>query len=243
MRSPLTLGGANSQQLEVAVTDADAHCRRAREAGAIIVMEPGDQFYGARSYRALDPEGHEWSFSQPLAASNSAGNSATNNDIEHWQKIERAPAQTFRPHLFYRDSDAAIDLLERAFGFETVLLIDNDAGVRAHLMFDGWELSLGSERPSDGSGARAGGLSPMSTHNTSTQMVTPLVHSGIDEICERARAAGMVITQEPTDQFYGARTFRALDHEMHLWVFQQPMRELTLEEMSAASGLTLRSSL
>ena len=53
----------------------------------------------------------------------------------------------------------------------------------------------------------------------------------------------MVITQEPTDQFYGARTFRALDHEMHLWVFQQPMRELTLEEMSAASGLTLRSTL
>jgi hypothetical protein len=29
-------------------------------------MEPADQFYGDRSYIAIDPEGHRWTFSQPV---------------------------------------------------------------------------------------------------------------------------------------------------------------------------------
>ena len=32
--------------------------------GATIVAEPEDQFYGDRTYRAVDPEGHVWTFSQ-----------------------------------------------------------------------------------------------------------------------------------------------------------------------------------
>ena len=44
--------------------DIDAHCARARAAGAEIIMEPADQFYGHRTYRARDPGGHVWTFSQ-----------------------------------------------------------------------------------------------------------------------------------------------------------------------------------
>jgi hypothetical protein len=29
-------------------------------------MEPADQFYGDRTYMAVDPEGHHWTFSQPV---------------------------------------------------------------------------------------------------------------------------------------------------------------------------------
>ncbi len=43
--------------------DIDGHCARARAAGAVIAAEPGDQFYGDRAYRAIDPEGHVWTFS------------------------------------------------------------------------------------------------------------------------------------------------------------------------------------
>jgi uncharacterized glyoxalase superfamily protein PhnB len=39
---------------------------RAGAAGAVIVREPADQFYGDRSYIAADPEGHIWSFGQTL---------------------------------------------------------------------------------------------------------------------------------------------------------------------------------
>jgi uncharacterized glyoxalase superfamily protein PhnB len=46
----------------VYVDDVDAHCARARQAGAKIVREPADQFYGDRTYTARDPEGQEWFF-------------------------------------------------------------------------------------------------------------------------------------------------------------------------------------
>jgi uncharacterized glyoxalase superfamily protein PhnB len=48
----------------VYVDDADAHCARAREAGAKILRGPSDMFYGDRVYNALDPEGQEWYFHQ-----------------------------------------------------------------------------------------------------------------------------------------------------------------------------------
>jgi uncharacterized glyoxalase superfamily protein PhnB len=44
------------------VDDVDAHCARAKAAGAKILADPEDQFYGDRVYRAADTEGHEWSF-------------------------------------------------------------------------------------------------------------------------------------------------------------------------------------
>jgi uncharacterized glyoxalase superfamily protein PhnB len=50
------------------VDDADAHCARAREAGALILRPPTDQPYGVREYDALDHEGQEWYFCQPLDA-------------------------------------------------------------------------------------------------------------------------------------------------------------------------------
>lgn len=70
-KSPASLGGKNTQSVHMQLTpahggDIDAHCERARKAGARILMEPADQFYGDRSYRAADPEGHVWSFAQTV---------------------------------------------------------------------------------------------------------------------------------------------------------------------------------
>jgi PhnB protein len=62
-RNPTALGGS-TQLVYVYVDDVDAHCETARAAGATIVREPADQFYGDRTYGAEDPEGHQWSFSQ-----------------------------------------------------------------------------------------------------------------------------------------------------------------------------------
>jgi uncharacterized glyoxalase superfamily protein PhnB len=51
----------------VYVDDADAHCERAREAGATITMEPKDQPFGDRQYQAKDPQGHTWFFAHPIS--------------------------------------------------------------------------------------------------------------------------------------------------------------------------------
>jgi uncharacterized glyoxalase superfamily protein PhnB len=51
----------------VRVDDAHAHCERAREHGAVIVSEPTDFEYGERQYTAMDPVGHQFTFSETLA--------------------------------------------------------------------------------------------------------------------------------------------------------------------------------
>jgi uncharacterized glyoxalase superfamily protein PhnB len=62
-RSPESVGGMNTGSTHVEVArDIDAHCERARAAGARILVEPADQFYGDRVYRCADLEGHHWTF-------------------------------------------------------------------------------------------------------------------------------------------------------------------------------------
>jgi uncharacterized glyoxalase superfamily protein PhnB len=66
-KSPRSLGGANTQSLFVYVDDVDAHCARARAAGARILTEPSNRDYGEfedRTYGAEDCEGHRWWFGQ-----------------------------------------------------------------------------------------------------------------------------------------------------------------------------------
>lgn len=71
LRSPRAVDGANTQALAIFVDDADAHCERARAAGAAITTEPATQNYGEdywtdRTYQARDIEGHHWWFMQRL---------------------------------------------------------------------------------------------------------------------------------------------------------------------------------
>lgn len=71
LASPRQLGGRFTQNLALYVDDADAHCARARAAGAEICYEPTTSDYGAdywadRSYAAFDPEGHMWWFMQRM---------------------------------------------------------------------------------------------------------------------------------------------------------------------------------
>jgi uncharacterized glyoxalase superfamily protein PhnB len=58
-----------NESVYVVVDDPDAHCSRARTAGAGIVREPHDTEYGSREYAARDSEGTVWSFGtyQPFA--------------------------------------------------------------------------------------------------------------------------------------------------------------------------------
>ena len=69
MRSPRSLGGANTQCNMFFVDDADAHCAHARSRGARIVEEPathdyGDDYWVDRTYECRDIGGHHWWFTQ-----------------------------------------------------------------------------------------------------------------------------------------------------------------------------------
>jgi uncharacterized glyoxalase superfamily protein PhnB len=66
-KPPSKAGGANTQNLMVYVDDLDAHCTRARAAGAVITREAethdyGDDYWVDRGYECRDIGGHHWWF-------------------------------------------------------------------------------------------------------------------------------------------------------------------------------------
>jgi uncharacterized glyoxalase superfamily protein PhnB len=68
-KSPASLGGKNTQSLHIHIdTDIGAHVERAKAAGAQVFAEPETQFYGDRTYRCRDPEGHIWTVGQTVRA-------------------------------------------------------------------------------------------------------------------------------------------------------------------------------
>jgi uncharacterized glyoxalase superfamily protein PhnB len=70
-KSPRAVGGANTQTMMLYVDDVEAHCVRAKEAGAKIVVEPktsdyGEEYWSDRSYECVDLDGHHWWFAERL---------------------------------------------------------------------------------------------------------------------------------------------------------------------------------
>ena len=61
LRRPRAAGGV-TMSVYCIVEDPDAHCARAKAAGAEITREPVTQDYGGRDYTCKDPEGHVWTF-------------------------------------------------------------------------------------------------------------------------------------------------------------------------------------
>lgn len=59
IQGPAAFGGTGSS-VHLHVDDVDAVTQQAVAAGAKLLMEPADQFYGERSSKVLDPFGHEW---------------------------------------------------------------------------------------------------------------------------------------------------------------------------------------
>jgi PhnB protein len=60
--------GEGTQILHVKVNDAGDHFARAKKAGAKIIEELEDTFYGHRRYGAEEPEGHQWYFFREIEA-------------------------------------------------------------------------------------------------------------------------------------------------------------------------------
>ena len=140
----------------------------------------------------------------------------------------------FTASVHYRDPKAALPWLERAFGFEVTMAIEGppEAPEMCH-----YEMSCaGRGRVMIGAEWADWVRSPASVDGVNTQYLHVQLPSGLDEHCERARAAGAGIVAEPEDQFYGDRTYRAVDAEGHCWSFSTHVRDVTRVEAEAAIG-------
>ena len=141
------------------------------------------------------------------------------------------------PTVFYRDPDAALAWLQKAFGFETAILLVDDAGKIAHCEVETGCGQLGVA--GEWGGPQLGGAamrSPASLGGANTQFLW-LDVDDIDSHAARASAAGARIVQDPEDQFYGARTYRAHDLEGHVWCFRRMVREVSTEDQEQMTGL------
>lgn len=136
--------------------------------------------------------------------------------------------------VFYKDPLAALDWLEQAFGFRRSMLVSDAGGKLVHS-----EMRFGEAYIVVDSEWARQVASPASVDGKNTQSLYLRLPGGLDDHCERARAAGATILQEPEDQFYGERTYRALDPEGHMWTFSQTVRVVSKEEAEALGGWTI----
>jgi uncharacterized glyoxalase superfamily protein PhnB len=112
------------------------------------------------------------------------------------------------PTFHYDDAQAAIEFLEKAFGFERQAVYEGKERPVEHAELSGhggW-IMLGSSRPD-------------SPYDTGRHSVYVVVDGDVDEHCERARTAGAEIVREPEDQDYGGRDYTARDPEGNVWSF------------------------
>lgn len=147
--------------------------------------------------------------------------------------MEKFPAIT--PIVIYRDVKAALDWLERAFGFETHMVISDAAGniVHAESKFEGANVMVA---PAYAAHVK----SPLDMGSINTQALYVHITKDVDAHCARARAAGAKITQELQDLPYGERVYKALDPEGHSWTFSQVMQPMDHAQMAKALGMTVR---
>ena len=147
--------------------------------------------------------------------------------------VQNPPKGTPRiiARLGYDDPKAAIQFLEKAFGFKeregsrlergdgSIILTEIDI-VDSYIMIGG-----------------AGGhgiASPKSNGQATSGLLIYI--DDLDQHFENAKAAGATIVSEPTDQYWGDRRYEAKDPEGHLWSFFEHVRDVSAEEIAKAEA-------
>jgi uncharacterized glyoxalase superfamily protein PhnB len=121
---------------------------------------------------------------------------------------------TIIPTLRYRDARAAIDWLERAFGFTRHLQVPDGAGGVAHaqLTIGNGMIMLASARD-DALGALQ---APPEGRVTQSAYI---IVADADAHHARAVAAGAAVVRSLQDETFGGRGYSCRDPEGHLWHF------------------------
>jgi uncharacterized glyoxalase superfamily protein PhnB len=132
------------------------------------------------------------------------------------------PRATVIPVLIYPDVQVAVAWLSAAFGFvERVRIPDNH---RAQLSFGDGAVIVGDVR-----GERRPPRTGEVTHSVMVRVDDARGH------CERARAHGARIRQEPTDQPFGERQYEVEDLAGHQWTFSETLTDVAPEEWGGVS--------
>jgi uncharacterized glyoxalase superfamily protein PhnB len=129
------------------------------------------------------------------------------------RKNRSIPSSTVIPVLIYPDVRQAVEWLTRAFGFEERLQIGENH--RSQMKVGDGAVILGDVR----------GIRRPPRPGEVTQSVMIRVDNAKGH-CERARANGARIIDEPTDHAYGERQYTAEDFAGHQWTFSETLADI-----------------
>lgn len=129
------------------------------------------------------------------------------------------------PYLCCRDAARAIDFYKQAFGASERLRMADPAGKIGHAEISIGEalIMLSDEFPDHGAlSPQTVGGSPVGIH---------IYVDNVDQLAERAVAAGASMPRPPADQFYGDRSATLVDPFGHRWFFATHVEDVSHEEL------------
>jgi uncharacterized glyoxalase superfamily protein PhnB len=141
------------------------------------------------------------------------------------------PRPSLTAVVCYQDPKAALAWLERAFGFELYMLIEDEAGAPLHA-----EMRFGNSLLMVGSEWTENHKSPKVLGGKNTGAVHVQLEADIDSHCARAWAAGAEIVQALATQPYGDRTYACRDPEGHIWSVGQTVQVMSREDHEASGA-------
>ena len=131
--------------------------------------------------------------------------------------LAKTTTATIVPTLRYRDAHAAIDWLERAFGFRRHFVVpDGEGGVaHAQLTFGSGMIMLGSAREDEFGQMQR----PPESADAPVSQSPYVIVTDVDAHHARAVEAGADIVMPLEDKGYGGRGYGCRDPEGNLWSF------------------------
>jgi len=134
------------------------------------------------------------------------------------------------PYLTVHDGAAALDFYVKAFGAVETTRMPDPAGKIGHaeVKIGGATIMLSDEYPDMGI------VSPKTLGGASSGVL--IYVEDVDAVFARAVAAGAVVLQPVTDQFYGDRSGQVADPFGHKWSFATHIEDVAPEEMDARAA-------
>jgi PhnB protein len=182
--------------LRTYVQSVDETYRRALAAGATSLYEPVDQSYGDREAGIKDPAGNVWFIARPVRGDN----------------YKHPGLQDVAPYFFPHGAAAFIEFLQKAFGAETIGRHESPEGLLYHA-----SLKIGDSIIGMGEAREQWPTMPGGIH---------YYIPNVDEVYERALAAGAKSLQAPVDQPYGDRYAGVIDSQGNYWYLATHIKDV-----------------
>jgi PhnB protein len=134
---------------------------------------------------------------------------------------------TVTPYLMVKQGDEAIEFYRKVFGATDIMTLHDPDGNLAHaqIRIGDSPVMLAQEN------AEWGNLAPTSIKGTPVFLY--LYVEDVDDVVEKALAAGAQLRKPVSNQFYGDRSGRIEDPFGHIWVISTRKEDLTPEEIES----------